>query len=152
MSLPSLCEDLRPIHWSHSVAFNPKEGLGRGSWALTSAPESLSGWGWSWGLAPPCGGGLPYKPKNAAPRWDGQLVAGVCRAEKDWPRPGPLNPISGPSADHHWAVAPAVESVMGHRTNCLPREGEASPGAGAFDCGLGVRRGWGLPAPISSCQ
>ena len=41
-----------------AVAFDPKQGLGLGSRAVTSAPKSLFWWGRSWGLAPPYGRGI----------------------------------------------------------------------------------------------
>lgn len=57
----------------------------------------------------------------------------------------------GPSADHH-AVAPTVGSVVGHRKQSIcPERVRPALGLVSLDCSLGVRRGRGLPVPISAC-
>lgn len=99
-------------------------------------------------------GGLPYKPKNAAPLRDGQLVAGVCRAEKGWSGPGPLTTSVGPSAHRPQAVALAMGSAVGHVKQAACPERESSPWAGISHCGGGWRVGSGgggdflLPYPL----
>lgn len=57
----------------------------------------------------------------------------------------------GPSA-HHQAVALTVGSVVGRREQSIcPERVRPALGLVSLDCSLGVRRGRGLPVPISAC-